>query len=123
MPFVVTLGLVALCTVLALVRVQRLGKVAYPFAVVVSEIPHVAGLYLVLATWLAWVEGQLEGVSGLVLMVLVAATLTGQAELARRGTGARAAVHQGLGSAGIQLPDASLGHRLRPWWAPFPLGP
>ena len=123
MPFVVTLAVVALCTVLAMVRVRRLGKAAYLLAVVVNEIPQVAALYLVLATVLAWVEGELSGRAGPVLLVLVGATLLAQLVLARRGMAAGATVRSALAVAGIRLADETNKRRLRPLLSPFPVRP
>jgi len=120
MPFVVTLAVVALCTVLAMVRVRRLGKAAYLLAVVVNEIPQVAALYLVLATVLAWVEGELSGHAGPVLLVLVGATLLAHLVLARRGMAAGATVRSALAVAGIRLADETNKRRLRPLLSPSP---
>ncbi len=129
MPFVVTLGIVGLCTVTALVRPRRLRRPAYFLAVVVNEIPHVVALYLVLAVLLARSEGELDGVGGPELLVLVGMTLMGQLVLARRGLAAAGAVRGGLARAGIARPsDAAtrpgrLARWLGPLLAPFPIRP
>jgi acetyl esterase/lipase len=121
--FILTVALVGLCTVAALVRPPRFGKVAYLLAVVVNELPHLAALYLLLATALAWVEDDLRGVTGAVLLVLAGATLAGHVELVRRGLTADTAVRRGLAGAGIGLPANPVGRTLRPLLAPFPVRP
>jgi acetyl esterase/lipase len=123
MPFAVTLGLVALCTVLALVRVRRGGRVAYLLAVVVNELPHVAALYLLLATLLAWVEGDLRGVTGQVLLPMVGVVFVGLLELARRGLTAERVVRRGLATVGIRFPGHPVRRWLYPLLAPFPVRP
>lgn len=119
----VTVGLVAMATAVALIRIRRFGKVAYPFAVVVNEVPHLAALYLILASGLAWAEGDLRGVTGPVLLLLVGVTLVGQLELGRRALTADIAVRAGLERGGIQVAKDRVGRRLRPLLAPFPVRP
>lgn len=133
MTFLITLAPVMLCTILALVRVRRFGKVAFVPAVVVGELPQLVALYLLLATTLALSEGDLTGTAGLVVLVLVVATLLGHLVLAVRGTSARASVRRGLADVGPvtgasqieQIPFARGG--VRPWLRrlvmPLPLRP
>lgn len=123
MPFAVTLGLVALCTVAALVRLRRFGRAGYFLAVVVNEIPQVAAAFLVASTALAWAEGDLRGTTGLILGVGIVATLAGLLELARRGLLAGAVVRDSLGTSGIRLGPARRWRWLRPLFAPFPVRP
>ncbi len=125
--FAVTVGLVGLCTAAALAPAHRWGgrrgRVAYLLAVAVNEIPHVVATFLVLATLLAWAEGDLRGAPGVVLVALAAATLAGHLVLARRSRTADAAVRHALADAGIGLAEDPAGRGLRPLVWPFPVRP
>lgn len=121
--FLLTLVLVVVCTLVALVRPRRESRLTYFLAVVVNEVPHLVALYLVLTTGLTLVEDDLSGVAGALVLAVVAATLVGLGELARRTFRARAAVGHGLAAAGIAPQRLPIGRRLGPLLLPLPIRP
>lgn len=123
--YLFTLTVVGVCAVAALIRVRRFGRrgrVVYLLTVAINEIPHVAALWLALATTLALAEGDLSGAAGLVLVALAGLVLLGLAELTRRGLQARPAIDASVRLRGVQ-PRRHRGSRLRPLLFPFPWRP
>lgn len=118
---ILTIGLIALGTALALIP-RRGGKITYFLTVVVNEIPHVVAAYVLVVMTLAWFQDDLEGATGTILVALTAATLAGHVELTRRAMTAGSSVDSALGRGGIEHAPAA-GRVLRPLMAPFPLRP
>ncbi len=102
---------------------RHFRRTAYLLAVVVNEIPHVAGLYLALVTALAWTQGDLSGMFGLVVTTAAVLTLAGLLEIGRRGLTAPDVVAAALTLSGIRSPDVSARRRLRVLLTPFPARP
>jgi acetyl esterase/lipase len=120
--FLITLVIIGACTGAALVRARRWGRPAFLLAVVINEIPHLAALWLVAATALAWGQGDLDGTAGRILATATALVLVGLAELARRDLLARPAVDSTVLAHGARPRHHRWG-RLRPLLFPFPWRP
>ncbi len=118
--YLITLSLLGVCALAALTRPRRMSRKRYALAVAINELPHWAALGLLLATALAWSEGDLDGVPGVILLGCAAALLVALGELARRGLLAERAVAAVVRAHGAE-PRAR--RRLRPWLFPFPWRP
>ncbi|GAA2784222.1 hypothetical protein GCM10010441_06430 [Kitasatospora paracochleata] len=138
MPFgyLVSVLLLALCTLSALVPARRpepLAQLSFWFAAPVNEVPFAALAWLLLSTLLALTEGDLASPGGGVATGLAALTAGGLALVAARGLRARNALDLALAEAldthrpapTTPAPDARP-RRPRPWArilaAPFARG-
>ncbi|KHL10703.1 UNVERIFIED_CONTAM: hypothetical protein LK11_46505 [Mumia flava] len=92
----------------------------YLLAASVNEIPHLFGAALLLATALAWAQGDLGGPAGLILTGVACATLAALAGLLVRSLSAPVEVRSALAASGIQ---PALRSRVRALLAPLPLRP
>ena len=73
--YLIPLLLVGVCCLAALIRPRRVSRKRYAVTVAINEIPHVATLLLIVATALAWSEGDLAGADGLVLALIAGLVL------------------------------------------------
>jgi acetyl esterase/lipase len=105
----------------SLTRPRHFGRAAYLLAVVVNEIPHVAALYLALATVLGWSQGDLSGTLGLVLTIAAAVTMAGLLEVGRRGLTAPEVVDSALSHSGIRPRKSRPQRRMRALLTPIPV--
>lgn len=120
--YLVTLVILGVFTVLALVRIRRFGHRLFMFALPASELPHFGIFLLGLSTLLAWGEGDLIGVTGIILIAVALLILLGLIELLRRALGARPIVHQVIRAQG-RSPQRRWNWWLRPLLFPFPWRP
>ena len=83
--YLITIVIIGVCTIAALIRARRFGIPVFYLSVVINEIPHLVALLLVLSTVLALSEGDLQGASGIVLLIIAAHARrsTGMAERSR----------------------------------------
>ncbi|MFD0556896.1 acetyl esterase/lipase [Stackebrandtia endophytica] len=117
--YLITLALVGVCTLIALIRMRRWGRLAYALTMVVNEVPHLVAVILLIApTALAWSEGDLDGPSGPVLLAIAFLVLIGLAELLRRNLIAHSAVVTAVRAHGAE-PRQRRWSRLRPVVFPF----
>lgn len=120
--YLFTLAVLLICTTAALLPVRPSAapgrRIRFFLTVVVNEVPQLAGLWLMLATLLAWVEGDLTGGTGLLLLPLAALVLLGLVVLTLRGLRARGAVDATVRAHGM-APRHRPGSRLRAVLFPF----
>ena len=90
---VVPVVLVGWATACALTSWRRLGGVARGPALVLNELPFVAGYLLIASTVLALVQGDLDSVGGAIVGAVVVVELLGLAVIIRRALRADAALH------------------------------
>ena len=90
---VVPVVLVGWATACALTCWRRLGGVARVPALVLNELPFLAGYLLIASTVLALAQGDLDSVGGLVVGVVVVVELLGLVVIVRRALRADAALH------------------------------
>ena len=90
---VVPVVLVGWATACALTSWRRLGGVARVPALVVNELPFLAGYVLVASTLLALAQGDLGSVGGVIVGVVVLVELLGLLVIVRRALRADAALH------------------------------
>ena len=90
---VVPVVLVGWATACALTSWRRLGGVARGPALVLNELPFVAGYLLIASTVLALVLGDLDSVGGAIVGAVVVVELLGLAVIIRRALRADAALH------------------------------
>ena len=90
---VVPVVLMGWATACALTCWRRLGGVARVPALVLNELPFVAGYLLIASTVLALVQGDLDSVGGVIVGVVVAVELLGLVAIVRRALRADAALH------------------------------
>lgn len=121
--YIITILIIGVCTFTALIRATRLGVPAFYVSVVINEIPHLAALLLVLSTVLALSEGDLQGTSGIVLLIIAALELVGLLELTRRSIRAHAVVTAVAADHGAQIGGGGVRLWLRPLVFPVPLRP
>ncbi|MGW3607958.1 MULTISPECIES: alpha/beta hydrolase [unclassified Micromonospora] len=124
--YLITVAFVAIGTLFALAPVpwsRPLGRLSYYSGLVVNELPFAAFLYmLILPTWLAFAEGDINSAGGWAVVGLAAATTPGLAIIAHRALGDWAriehAMDEGLGAGWRTTLDAELAEGLRhrlPW--------
>lgn len=119
--YLFSLALVGALTLLALIRIR--GRLVYFVTLGVTEIPHFAALFLLIApTALAWTQGDLDSPAGLVLMAVAVVELIGLAELVRRNLLARPTVEAVVSAHGARIRHHRWS-RLRPVFFPFPWRP
>lgn len=82
--YLITLVFLGTLTVAALPRPRRMNRLRYALTVAIDELPHLALLWLVLVTALAWTEGDLEAPVGALLAGVAVLLFVGLAELLRR---------------------------------------
>ena len=121
--YIITIVIIGVCTIAALIRVRRFGLPIFYLSVVINEIPHLAALLLVLSTVLALNEGDLQGASGIVLLIISALEIVGLLELARRAMSARAEVAAVASEHEAPISVAGVRLWLRPLVFPLPLRP
>ena len=90
---VVPVVLVGWATACALTSWQRLGGVARVPALVLNELPFLAGYLLIASTVLALAQGDLDSVGGVIVGVVVLVELLGLVVIVRRALRADAALH------------------------------
>jgi len=90
---VVPVVLVGWASACALTSSRRLGRVARVPALVLNELPFLAGYLLIASTVLALAQGDLESVAGAVVGVVVLVELLGLVVIVRRALRADAALH------------------------------
>jgi len=90
---VVPVVLVGWATACALTSWRRLGGVARFPALVLNELPFLAGYLLIASTVLALAQGDLDSVGGVVVGVVVLVELLGLVVIVRRALRADAALH------------------------------
>ena len=90
---IVPLVLVGWATACALTSWRRLGGVVRVPALVLNELPFLAGYLLIASTVLALAQGDLESVGGAVVGVVVLVELLGLVVIVRRALRADAALH------------------------------
>lgn len=120
--YIITILIIGVCTFTALIRATRLGVPAFYVSVVINEIPHLAALLLVLSTILALSEGDLQGTSGIVLLIIAALELAGLLELTRRSIRAHTVVTAVAAAHGTQI-GGGVRLWLQPLVFPVPLRP
>lgn len=107
---------------LSLVRIRHFGHVLFVVALPASEIPHFFTAHLGFSTLLAWGQGDLTGLVGVILVSAAGLLLIGLFELLRHALRARSVVHKVLRQHGRRPA------RRRAWWVrlllfPFPWRP
>jgi hypothetical protein len=131
--YLVTVTIVAWCTMLALLPLRRpfaLGAISFVFGFVLNELQFVAFYWLLASTWLGVDEGRVDSGVGWVALGLAVLTTLGLAVVVWRGLRAGSAVDDALSAglgAGWRTPVepgmiARLRHRLpfaRILFAPF----
>ena len=105
MPFgyLVTVAVVAWCTVAALAPIRRpapLGRLAFVSGLAINEVTCVALYFLLASTLLAWFNGDLDTRAGLVVLGLAALTVAGLLALMVRQLAAPRVVDDAL-AAGL----------------------
>ena len=90
---VVPLVLVGWATACALTSWRRLGGVARVPALVLNELPFLAGYLLIASTVLALAQGDLDSVGGVIVGVVVVVELLGLVVIVRRALRADGALH------------------------------
>ena len=121
--YLTPLLLVGVCCLAALIRPRRVSRKRYAVTVAINEIPHVAALLLIVATALAWSEGDLASADGLALALIAGLVLLGLAVLTWRGVRAGSAVDAVVRGHGAQLRRHPVRRLLRPLLFPFPWRP
>jgi acetyl esterase/lipase len=115
--YLVTVALVALGTLFALVPLRSLGNLSFRLGLLLNEVP-IAGFYwLLIWTFLAFVQGDINSLGGWATVGLAALTTAGLAVVAWRGLQARPALEramaQALGADWRTAIDPELAARLR----------
>jgi acetyl esterase/lipase len=124
--YLIAVGLVAWCTFVAVAapRPKRSSpsNLRYWFSYAISELPYVAFAWLLLATVLAAVQGDLDSIGGRVGLGVAAAATIGLGVLAWRGLRARPALDRALANdlgagwhATVRTDLAAQLRRRRPW--------
>ena len=90
---VVPVVLVGWATACALTSWRRLGGVARVPALLLNELPFLAGYLLIASTFLALAQGDLDSVGGVIVGVVVVVELLGLVLIVRRALRADAALH------------------------------
>src|SRR5580765_8340788 len=90
---VVPVVLVGWATACALTSWRRLGGVARVAALVLNELPFLAGYLLIASTILALAQGDLNSVGGVIVGVVALVELLGLVVIVRRALRADAALH------------------------------
>ncbi|MFE6735946.1 alpha/beta hydrolase [Microbacterium sp. NPDC057650] len=125
MPFgyVLPLALIAITTVLALIRIRRWGNVLFAVALPASEIPHILFVYLLLISLLAWDEGDLAGGPGTVLLIIAVLVQLGLLALLVSALRARPVIDAMVREHGAEPPARRPFWWLRPLIFPLPWRP
>jgi len=124
--YFLTVVLIAVCTIAALFAPRKpfwVGRLSFLFGLVVSEIPQIVGLFLVLSTVLAFVEGNLVGVSGAAAVTVATAILLGLTVVAWRAVRSRDVVLGSLRDAGLHASPAGWRANWQSLIAPLPIKP
>lgn len=122
--FLFSLALLGLLTLLALIRIRWWGHVLFAAALPAGELAHVAMLFLVLSTALAFSEGDLSGLPGVtstVLLVVAVVILIGLIVLLVRALSAWTVIDDVLQQHGVARPERR--RWVRPLVFPFPWRP
>lgn len=97
--YLVSVALVALCTLFALVQPHFLGNLSYRLGLVLNEVP-IAGFYWLLAwTSLAFVQGDIASPGGWATVGLACLTTAGLAVVTWRGLQAGPAIEHAMAQA------------------------
>ncbi len=121
--FVVPIALLGLLCVAALARPRRVGRERYLLTMAVTEIPQAAALLVILSTVFTWLEGDLDGVSGIVSASIAGLVLIALLALLGRGLRAGPAVDAVVRDHGGRSQRHFVRRLLRPLLFPFPWRP